>query len=341
MNAVWGLAVALGLWFWGAVPAFSADGVGFRSLTVPAPARGMPIAVDLWYPAGPGGTPERHGASPLFEGVSVRRDAAVADGAFPLVLLAHGGLRSNPLLAGWIAAHLAARGALVVLPHAPMPRASSPETARAAPGEVSLRPEDLRAALDAVQGDPALAAHLAAGEVSAVGFFLGGTSVLALAGARLDPAAYRASCDPPVRGPDCRWFAANGVDLHTSIPDAVGASHRDPRVRAVVAINPELVGSFTPDSLGGIDIPVTVIRLGAGEDAATQRRLPAARYLDIAGANSFDAFSRCTPRALALLAEEGENDAICREDGPRSRADFQAEMARMIDDALAGRDAAP
>lgn len=327
MKTVHRLAVALGVSLVGVVPASAAEPVGLRSLSAPAPERGAPIAVDLWYPAGTGGTAENHGASPLFEGVSVRRDADIATGRFPLVVLAHGGLRSNPNLASWIAAHLAGRGALVALPRSP-----APETAGEAPDEVRLRPGDLSAALDRIENDPALAAHLAAGKVGAVGFFLGGTSALALAGARLDPAAYRASCDPPARGPDCAWFAANGVDLSDRVTEAFGASHRDPRIRAVVAVAPELVGSLTRESLGAVDVPVTVIGLGA---PAADREIPGARQLAFPEANVFTAFGRCTARALTLLAAEGEDDAICRDDGPRSRADLQAELAGMIDAALA------
>ena len=43
------------------LPAFAADAVGVRTITVAPPERDQPLAVTLWYPAGAGGTPERVG----------------------------------------------------------------------------------------------------------------------------------------------------------------------------------------------------------------------------------------------------------------------------------------
>ncbi|MBS7545218.1 alpha/beta hydrolase family protein [Ancylobacter oerskovii] len=311
--------------------------VGLRRLAAAVGERGATVAVDLWYPAGAGGEPVRQGATPVFEGVAALRNAPAAEGRFPVVLLAHGGLRSNPDLAGWIAAGLAAQGAIVVMPRSP--------AARPGPGaldEARLRPADLRAALDAVETDPDVAAHRASGRVVAVGFFLGGTSALALAGARLDAQAYRRSCDPPAAGPDCSWFAAQGLDLHAAIDDRVGDPARDPRIAAVIAVDPELTGSLAPASLKEIAVPVTLVRLGPATGAALAdvpedalAGIPALRRVGIAGATPFAAFGRCTPRGAALLVEEGEDDAICREGAGLSRAELQAGMARLIGAAVA------
>ncbi|MDQ0510316.1 alpha/beta hydrolase family protein [Ancylobacter amanitiformis] len=335
MNLLRRMALGAMLLVVGPLAAQAADpAVGHRILSVTAPERGVPIEVDLWYPAAAGGVAESYGASPLFVGVPAQKDAPVAEGRFPLVLLAHGGLRSNPQMAGWIAGRLAAQGRLVAVAHPPVLGAGA---ARAAVEEIRLRPGDLEATLSAVEADPAVRAHRAAGKVGAVGFFLGGSSVLALAGARLDTARLRAACDAPAEGPDCRWFAKSGVDLHAVVDERFAASHRDTRIGLVVAVAPEFLDRVQPDSLRGIDLPVTLIDLGPADSPARAAAalIPGLRVETLPDPTPFAAFSRCTPRAAVLLAEEGEDDALCRERPGRSRLVLHEEMARLIAAALA------
>ena len=317
------------------LPAFAADTVGVRTITVASPDRDQPLAVTLWYPAGAGGTPERVGETPLFEGLPARRDAAMADGRFPVVLLAHGGLRAAPNQSGWIAADLASRGMIVAV--VPPPR---PASAEAAVAEIWLRPADLSAALTALEADPDAAAHTASGQAAVVGFFLGGTAALALAGARLDAASYARSCDPPARGPDCAWFASAGVDLHAVDAAQATRSGLDPRIGTVVAIDPELTSSLAPDSLSGIAAKTSVFGLGAPgtilDAAPSQAALPGATYATLPDATPFSAMATCTPRGAEILTSEGEDDTICRED-PAARERTHARLADMIAGALAPR----
>jgi predicted dienelactone hydrolase len=313
-----------------------ADAVGVRGITVTAPERDRPLTVNLWYPAGGGGTPERVGESKVFQGVPARRDATIPDGAFPLVLLAHGGLRAAPNQSGWIASALAARGMLVAA--VPPPR---PASAEAAVAETWLRPADLSAALTALEADPATAARAASGPAAAVGFFLGGTAALTLAGARLDAGSYARSCDPPAQGPDCAWFAAEGVDLHAADAAKLGRSALDPRIGTVVAIDPELTASLAPESLSGMTAKVTVINLGApGTIApfldASGLKAAGVSYTALPGATPFSAMAACRPHGAEILAEEGEDDAICREDAT-ARDRTHARLADMIAEALATR----
>lgn len=313
--------------------AASSHDIGIRSSSAIVAERGEAIGLTIWYPAKPDGAPESIGSSKIFKGVPGRRDASAADGAYRVVLLTHGGLRANPEMAGWIAADLAARGYLVVVTQQPKP---SPGDAAVAVREIWLRPADLSAALSAVIADPVLGSHIADKKIAAVGFFLGGTSVLAVAGARLDAENYRRSCDDPTAGPDCRWFAKSHVDLHAVDAKLVSASHRDPRVSLAVAIDPELVGSFSPDSLAKIDVPIHVISLGPADSAPPALNvIPALRYQTIPDATPFSAFSECTPQAEAILREEGEDETICSDRGHRPRADIHAEIGRMIAEVLA------
>ena len=307
--------------------------VGLRTLAATVPERGKAIEFTLWYPAKQDGRSELFGDSKIFKGVPVRRTASFADGIFPVVVLAHGGLRANPGLAGWLAAYLAARGNFVVSVHAPQLTETDAATAIA---EVWLRPSDVSTALSTIEADPVVAAHLNLDKVAAVGFFLGGTSALAVVGARLDADRYKRSCGQSSTDPDCKWFAKNGIDLHKVDDKAISKSHLDPRIKVAVAVNPELSTSFATESLDEIKVPVQLIGLGRTNPdlAVLHERIPQARYAAISDATPFSAFGQCTPKASTILAEEGEDDAICRDGENRSREEIQAEIGGIIEAAL-------
>ncbi len=313
--------------------------VGVTTLTVPSPERGESIELSVWYPAGPGGHPEDYGASKIFTGTPVLRDAAPAEGIYPIVLLAHGGLRSNPATSGWIAAGLAAQGRIVV---APRPPSLGPDDARRAVDEPWLRPRDLMAGLAAVDSNPDLAPHLDGHRVAALGFELGGTSVLSLAGAELDPERFAAACDGNLTGPDCRWFETAGIDLHRIEPAPPSEPGGNPGIALAIAVDPEFSAAFDPKSLGAITIPVHVISLGTPDLSPLVKEIPGAEGTALAEASPFDAFSQCTPMAVDILTDSGEDPAICAEPGGRSRAEVQAEILAAVEAALrSGESPAP
>jgi predicted dienelactone hydrolase len=312
-------------------PALAADGVGVRSISVVAPERAQPLAVTLWSPARDGDTPERVGENAAFEGVQAWRNADIADGAFPVVLLAHGGLRAAPNQSGWIGADLASRGMIVA---AVQP--SRPATPQAAVAESWRRAADLSATLTALEADAATAAHAVPGQAAAVGGFLGGAAGLALAGARLDAERFARSCDAPAQSPDCAWFAAAGVDLHAVDPATLTRSGLDPRIATVVAIDPELTASFAPDSLSDVEAqaPGTIARYL--DASGLQAAMPGAPCIALPDASPMDAMAACKPQGAEILAAEGEDDAICRGDAA-AREHAHVELATRIAEALGAR----
>lgn len=321
-----------------AVPAGAEEGVGLRQLAVMAPERGQALDIALWYPAATGGTPVLFGDSAIFEGVPVQLDAPMADGPFPLVLLSHGGMRAAPDVSGWIAARLADEGFAVALVRPP---GLDEGGAGAAIPEIWLRPADLRATLTALADDPELAGSMSLDRVGALGFFLGGTSVLALAGGRLDEASYRRSCDAGGTGLDCAWFAQAGVDLHEVDLAPLASSKPDERVAVAVAVDPELGSSFEAASLAGIEAPVLIINLGDPETirpgllaADLAALIPSARYAAVPDATPFGSFSLCKPKAAAILREEGADDSICRDGDGRTREEIHAGLAELVVDAF-------
>ena len=147
---------------------------GVTVIAVSAPDRGRELSVTLWYPAQPGGTPIPLGDNAVFVGVEGLRNAPIADGEFPIVLISHGGLRSASDLSGWLGARLADQGFLVAAVHGPK---LGPNDADEALAEIWRRPTDLSTALTALAEDPVWSKHMNLERVAAIGFFLGGTSV--------------------------------------------------------------------------------------------------------------------------------------------------------------------
>ena len=315
------------------IPLAHADRIGVRTVVVPVPERGIQIDVGLWYPAVSGGQSVLVGDNAVFRGAPAFEDAQVASGAYPLVLLSLGGLRAAPDLDSWIASRLAAQGFIVAVPRRPGP---SDLDAAEAPHELWLRPADLSATLTALQHDPAWAATIDAERVGMLGFQLGGSSALALAGARMDAEDYARSCDQGGSGLDCAWFAKHGIDLHRLDAAQVECSHLDPRIKMVVAIDPELADAFTTDSLAGISIPVHIVNLGRPDPllpglnaTALAAAIPAARYDVLPDATRFDAFSECKPEGAAILRDEGDDGSLCN-GGTVARARVHDQLAQLI-----------
>ena len=124
--------------------------VGVRTISVYAPDRGRDIAVTVWYPATDGGVPGLVGDNRLFKGVPARRDAPVAEGHFPLVLLSHGsGGRVEGM--SWLASALAEAGFVVAGPN--HPGTTSGDSTPAATPKIWERTADLSALIDRFSTD--------------------------------------------------------------------------------------------------------------------------------------------------------------------------------------------
>lgn len=333
------IVVSLAFLFAACIRPSSSHTAGLRTIAIATPGRETPINVSLWYPTSEDSSHTVVGGNQVFKGVPVHPDAVIAEGEFPLVLLAHGGLRAAPHLSGWIAAQLATRGFIVAEPHPPQ---LGPDDAQAALAEVWLRPADLSATLQAIEGDVVLNAHLQKDRVGVVGFLLGGTSALTLAGAEIDPTRYATMCDGEVAiSMDCSWFTAKGVDLHEVAIQSLEHTNDHSRIKVAIAIDPELGAVFMPASLQNIAIPVTIINLGtpatilpALNTAGLAELIPAVTYETVPDATHYSAFSECTAQGAQILHAEGEDAALCTDGGARSRAEIHRQLAEMIERAF-------
>ncbi|MEM8555372.1 MAG: dienelactone hydrolase family protein [Pseudomonadota bacterium] len=311
---------------------------GVTQITVPSEERGRDLSVTIWYPATLGGDPVRVGENIFFEGTPALFNAPWADGELPLVMLSHGaGLAGRAEAMGWIAASLAEAGFVVAAPTHPGNTGrdrSAEETMK-----LWLRPSDVSAALDALEDREDLAARLDFNRVGALGLSMGGNTALLLAGARIDPAVLASYCD--AEDPEnslCLWVRMSGVDLSAFDPVIAGRDSTDPSFKAAMAMDPALVDVLDLTSFGDVEIPLSLVNLGAEEDvpasldaSAVADAVTHATYARITDASHFSMFGVCKPNAAAIAVEEQIEDPICSDGTGGSRDGIHREMVGLAE----------
>ncbi|KAF0120119.1 MAG: dienelactone hydrolase domain-containing protein [Xanthobacteraceae bacterium] len=237
-----------------------------------------PLRWSTWYPAVEGAAVSSFGvppAAPLFWMGSVAPGADLSPAAphYPVVLLSHGTGGTAATL-GWLACRLAAAGFVVIGVDHHGNTASEPYRP-----EAFLcwwdRPLDLTAILDLLAADPRFAGRLDLDRVAAVGFSLGGYTVLSLAGAITDVQLFTDwAAEGPVPGgprefPD---IADRVAPLLKSSATFRAAWERqsepqgDARVASVVALAPAPpVRGFREASLRGLSHVAVTIATGEAD----------------------------------------------------------------------------
>jgi predicted dienelactone hydrolase len=287
-------------------------------------ARTEGLRTTIWYPVDPDilesandiGDP----GDPIFRGHPVINKAPVSTrrAKYPLLLLSHGtGGSANDL--DWLGAALAANGYVVAGLNHPGNNALEPLT----PDGFLLwweRATDASEVLDGILADPMLGARIDPDRVGAVGFSLGGYTVLELAGARTNLRGFEDFCSSPAADAICRppeMDRLKGGALKTSdvSPEMkasmarAGESYRDRRIRAVFAIAPALGEALDSTSFADVDIPVF---LTAGTNDVTApvatniHRIAGfmsnAKVVMVPGAAHYTFLDVCLPAAAERLA---------------------------------------
>lgn len=310
----------------------------------------------IWYPVDADVPEATHdiGApgQPIFHGHPAA-DGAPLSGArqrYPLLVLSHGTGGSADSL-DWLAAALAAQGYIVAGVNHPGNDALEPLTLD---GFMLWweRATDASEVLDGMLADPQLGAHIDAARIGAVGFSLGGYTVLELAGARTNLAAFErfctspgadAICHPPEMsklGEDAGVKAVTQDTLSPAMKASralAGESYRDPRVKAVFAIAPALGEAFDQNSFDAVTIPVSLV---AGENDVTAPvdtnihriagLLPKAVVTMVPGAAHYTFLDTCLPQAVEHLP------MVCKDPAGVDRDAVHARIAQQAIEFFAG-----
>ena len=281
---------------------------------------------------------EMLGENAVFTGVEIRPNAEPQNGKHPLVLLSHGS-GGNAINIAWIAAELADRGMVVVATN--HPGTTSGNSIQKETIKLWQRPQDLSAIADKAERDGFGAVKIDTANIAAVGFSLGGNSVLGIAGAKVSKDKYIDYCTRLSFMMDCVWLKSGGVDFTKINQPKFEQSNLDQRIKAVVSIDPALAQAYNSQSLKDISIPMQIINLGANKTvpAAVNAREIAplfqqAQFINVDQATHFSFLGNCTKTGEAIIKSEGE-EPICSETGNRLRSDIHNEMKNLIGNFLA------
>ncbi|AAY94619.1 alpha/beta fold hydrolase [Pseudomonas protegens] len=320
--------------------AYAAESIGFREIQLGDSSHNRELHVVLWYPTEDGATPATSSENPVFQGVPAIKDAHPTARAHPLVVLSHG-YGGNWRNLSWLVPSLVSQGYIVAAPDHPGTSTFDKRPVQAA--RLWDRPRDLSRVIDALSADQSLAGAVDPQRIAAIGHSLGGWTVTALAGARYSPQRFLEECRLHPNPRLCGLAPELGIAPQNQ--GSLGTDLRDPRVKAVVSLDPGLVRGFTPQSLSAVQTPTLI--LGAGVDIASmpveqesgylETHLPSATssLLVIADASHFSFMQICKPGATALLREENpEDEIICRDGGQRSREAIHQQASQVIGDFL-------
>jgi predicted dienelactone hydrolase len=254
-----------------------------------------------------------------------------------LVLLSHGTGGAAAQLS-WLAESLATHGYMVAGVNHHGNTAAEPTYH---PHGFTLwweRPRDLSVLLDQLLADPVFSPHIDPERVGALGFSLGGYSVLALAGARVDHDAWKTHCktesDPGCRLPPELPFTeadvnaiSHGNPIYLSSLSRAGHSYADRRIQAVVALAPVLGFALEPKSVAEIDVPV-LVRVGADDDQALPaavkslaNAISTAEMRVYGGVGHYSFLALCTLRGRLFVRD------LCGEPGGTDRRELHQRVA--------------
>ena len=219
------------------------------------------ITVEVFYPAAdgtePGGTYTailRDGETEVQLSGRAARDADVAEGTFPLVLISHG-YPGNRFLMAHLAENIASKGYVA----ASIDHPDSTYSDMGAFGSTLYnRPQDQSFVLDAMasqEGD--LGGIIDAERTGLIGYSMGGYGALIFSGAGIEPAGDRPE----------RYTAPGGLLEELAVGTKRMAEIADDRLAAVVAIGPwgRNRDFWSQDGLGNIDLPLMIVAGGVDD----------------------------------------------------------------------------
>lgn len=254
---------------------------GCRLLNVEDHVQGALVPVALLYPAVGEERTEHFGPYTL----DVARDAAPADGVYPLVVISHGH-SGTPWAYRQLAKHLALAGFVVALPaHTGNTRTDNTLAGTAA--NLANRPRHITLTIDAALADAVLGAHIATdaagARVAVIGHSIGGYTALAAAGG-------------------VAWSGPYERKDSQALPEQVPVTP-DARIRALVLLNPATFW-FIAGSLRPVDLPI-LLRTGEKDEVTPIEhahkiiegvaRPELVEHKDIPGAGHFAFMSKFPP----------------------------------------------
>ncbi len=233
-----------------------------------------PVNAWMWYPAAEAGLAKSFDIpsdKPVFIGGRAIRDAQIAPGRHPLIVLSHG-TGGSAFQMMWLGRRLAEAGYVVAaIDHHGNTAAEDGFDPR---GFLYVweRPRDISFLITEILADPRFSDSVDSERIGAVGFSLGGYTVTAIIGGRIDRDRFVAfcasskadnTCLPQTEYPDVEedLEALIESDPAAAPPgkEVSAASYRDERIKAAAVMAPAIVQMLSDESLSEIDAPLLIL----------------------------------------------------------------------------------
>lgn len=278
---------------------------GFRTLGLWLPETDEHIDIAIWYPS----TRAPSDIQINEWSLSVARNGKPIPGRFPLIILSHGTAGSR-FSHNDTAAALASSGFVVVAPTHPGDNLNDTSRIFTAT-QMEDRPRQVSQVIDHILRDPASIEQIDPNRIGMVGFGVGGSTALQLAGASPDGSKWGDYCaQASPSDPYCTpWAAARLSTMSRKLGSL--PQRTDPRIRVVVAVAPAYGMFFSPKSLSGVRLPVFILKAENDEvnrapfhADALRAALPATpEFSVLAKANHFSLMAACSPAMEEALPE--------------------------------------
>jgi predicted dienelactone hydrolase len=308
--------------------------VGQKDFSLRDETRKRQLSTYVWYPTTVKANPAKDRRGPFLPVVATK-DAPIARGLskFPVVLLSHGsGGKADKLF--WLTSYLVRHGVIVIaIDH---PGNMTGDNSADGMMRVWERAKDLTFALDHLLQKSDFRAYLDITKLAATGHSAGGATVLLLAGARLSSTRF-ISPVPFCEGSKDPYFAGicnelKTLDLKKYSQKTVEDDYSDPRVKAIVGLDPGMAQSFEPNSLKNLKIKAMLLiadKLNSPQDQIFSKNflelLPAKAAEIVPNSYHMTFFQACRP-------DFPKNDPELREICIRSeeKVKAQGEIAKRI-----------
>lgn len=244
------------------------------------PARSRKLITEIWYPTA--ASSENAAVSlPIYELPPTVREATPLSGKHPLVVLSHGTGGDRFGLA-WLGTALAAEGYLVAaVNHWGNTWDNKIMECFAKSWE---RPLDLSFVITQLLADDTWHPYIDEHHMAAIGFSIGGYTVIAMGGAKMDYDRLQKFTTSPAGGEETNIPEMPGLQQYLQTHDfrdeyaRVKDALYDPRIQCVVAMSPAIGQGFSPESLKRVSTPMLII--GAAADQIAPIATNAGYYAD-------------------------------------------------------------
>ncbi|HEX5113324.1 MAG TPA: hypothetical protein VFV79_10780 [Saprospiraceae bacterium] len=281
-----------------------AQSIGQTTITFVDESRSRKLVTELWYPTKDQATPpESKVERDVFKPYYAIRDAKPTAKKFPLILLSHG-TGGGRLTLSWLATGLAKEGFIVAaVDHwgntfdNPIPEYFI---------KFWERPQDLSFILTNLLKNSNWSAFIDEQRVGAVGFSLGGYTVISSAGGKMDCRLLTTFTETEEGKKEANIPEMPGLLERFKVSDfsedydVVKEKLHDSRIKCIVAMCPAIGQGFDKNGLSGIKIPVLIV--GAQMDSIAPVKTNASYYaqyisgarLELLNAGHYTFLNECT-----------------------------------------------